>query len=239
MMPNNYFEFKRFRVEQGGAAMKVGTDGVLLGAWARLEGMERRILDIGTGTGLIALMAAQRCPQAHIDAPEIDRQAARQARENAEHSPWPERIQIYHVALQEFVPEDGPYDHILCNPPFFTGSLKAPDTARSTARHNDVLPFDDLAAAVARLLAPRGRFSVIYPTEEAVVFQEFANGHGLYPVRRLRVRSTPSGAFFRTLTEYSRRPPISVQEEGLTIELAPLRHTAEYIALTRDFYLKF
>jgi tRNA1Val (adenine37-N6)-methyltransferase len=238
-MPNNHFEFKRFRVEQGGAAMKVGTDGVLLGAWARLEGAERRILDIGTGTGLIALMAAQRCPRAHIDAPEIDRNAARQARENAANSPWPGRISVHHVSVREFAPDGGPYDHILCNPPFFAGSLKAPDAARSTARHNDTLPFDDLAAVVARLLAPGGRFSVIYPADEAVVFQESASRCGLYPVRRLRVRSTPGGVFFRTLTEYSRRPPAVVEEEELTIETAPLRHTAEYIALTRDFYLKF
>jgi tRNA1Val (adenine37-N6)-methyltransferase len=238
-MSNNYFIFKQFRINQQDAAMKVGTDGVLLGAWAELDGTERRMLDIGTGTGVIALMAAQRAPQARIDAVEIDENAARQARQNAEASPWADRLQVYNASVQNFARDAAErYDLILSNPPFFVDSLKAPDAARSAARHTDTLSFDDLAAAADRLLTPAGRFAAIYPTEEAAVFQRVAGGYGLFPCRRLQVKSTPQGAFKRTLTEFSRRET-AIAEEELTIETAPLRYTAEYIALTRDFYLKF
>jgi tRNA1Val (adenine37-N6)-methyltransferase len=246
-MPNSYFNFKQFRINQFGAAMKVGTDGVLLGAWARLDGeyeeratqKTQHVLDIGTGTGVIALMAAQRCPTARIDAVESDDKAARQAEENARNSPWPERIRVIHTTIQDFAGRTAArYDHILSNPPFFVRSLKALDAARSAARHNDALPFDDLAAAVDTLLAPQGRFSVVYPVEEAAAFQAVAESRGLFCNRRLQVRGTSAGPFRRTLMEFSRRETPLVDEE-LTIETAPMQYTEAYMHLTRDFYLKF
>ncbi len=245
---NDHFDFKRFRVGQAGAAMKVGTDGVLLGAWADLESEAgrarkqqktrsvRSVLDIGTGTGVIALMAAQRCETAIVDAVEIDPAAARQAQENARNSPWADRIHVHHVAVQDF--EGGPYDRILSNPPFFVDSLKAPNASRTVARHADALSFADLAAAVDRLLAPDGTFSVVYPMDEAIEFQCIAAKYHLFLNRRLRVRGTPKGAFKRALMEFSRRESPLADGE-LTIENASLAYTEEYIRLTRDFYLKF
>ena len=238
-MPNPYFQFKQFRIDQSGAAMKVGTDGVLLGAWANLDGAEKRILDIGTGTGLIALMAAQRCPLAGIDAVEIDETAARQAEENIKISPWPYRIEVYPVPMQDFIREDTmPYDHILSNPPFFADSLKAPDGLRAAARHTDTLSFEELASSVSSLLAPAGLFSVIYPVDEAGTFQEIAEKNGLFCNRRTWVRGTPDKPFKRILLEFSRRKHLLTEDE-LTIESARHEYTPEYIALTRDFYLKF
>jgi len=235
--PNSFFDFKKFRIEQSGAAMKVGTDGVLLGAWAALRGTERRVLDIGAGTGLLALMAAQRCPAARIDAIEIDADAAATARDNAAHAPWGERVTVYHAAIQDFTPRaEALYDAVLSNPPFFVDSLKAPTAARSAARHNDTLSFDDLAAAAARLLAPEGFLAVVYPVAEAATFEAAATRVGLYPRRRLLVRGTTAGAFKRTLTEYVRCPAI-LAEETLSIQHAPGSYTDEYRRLTRDFYL--
>lgn len=238
-MANNYFQFKQFRVCQDGAAMKVGTDGVLLGAWTRLDGAVRRILDIGTGTGLLALMVAQRTPDAAVDAVEIDQAAARQAQENALASPWPERIQIYQAAVQDFAGQAAEkYDCIISNPPFFVESLKAPDVSRSAARHTDTLSFSELTAAVDALLAPQGRFSVIYPVDEGAHFESEARRKGLYCNRKTLVRGRPDTPFKRALMEFS-RTELPVTESELTIESARHEYTPEYIALTRDFYLKF
>lgn len=238
-MSNKSFAFKRFRVEQSGAAMKVGTDGVLLGAWMRLDGAEQRVLDIGTGTGLLALMAAQRTSDAQIDAIEIDASATRQAQENAQVSPWPQRIHIYNISVQDFVPQTTErYDHIVSNPPFFTDSLKAPDASRSTARHTDTLSPDDLISTVDVLLAPEGRFSVIYPPQEADAFEKAARAKGLFCHRRTKVRGTPGNEFKRILQEFARSETVPVEDE-LTIEIVRHQYTPEYIALTRDFYLKF
>ena len=238
-MPNPYFQFKQFHIDQSGAAMKVGTDGVLLGAWAKMDGSERRILDIGTGTGLIALMAAQRCLSAGIDAVEIDETAACQAKENIKRSPWPHRIEVYPVPVQDFIREDTmPYDHILANPPFFVDSLKAPDDLRTAARHADTLTFEDLVSSVSSMLAPAGLFSVIYPVVEAGLFQEVAEKKGLFCTRKTRVRGAPGKPFKRILMEFSRQEKPEPDNE-LTIELTRHRYSPEYRELTKDFYLRF
>ena len=238
-MANDYFEFKQFRICQDGAAMKVGTDGVLLGAWAGLDGHEKHILDVGTGTGLIALMAAQLTQEAIIDAVEIDAGAARQATENGKASPWPDRIRVHHTTIQEFSRRATlRYDHILSNPPFFVRSLKAPDASRTTARHADTLSFIDLACAAHQLLAPQGRLSVIYPTGEAAAFETAAREKGLFCTRKTTVRGTPDGVPKRVLMEFTKQEGVC-RKETLTIELDRHRYTDEYIALTRDFYLKF
>ena len=239
LMSNHYFQFKQFRIDQEGAAMKVGTDGVLLGAWARLVGTEKRLLDIGTGTGLIALMMAQRSPEAIIDAIEIEPEAVRQAEKNTASSPWPGRIRVYAMPVQEFARQATErYDHILSNPPFFIRSLKAPDVSRSTARHTDTLSLKDLVAAAGRLLAPEGCLSVIYPVEEGGLFEREANKEGLFCQRKWWVKGTPDAAVKRVLMEYSRRKT-DCQTEELVIEQTRQSYTARYMELTKDFYLKF
>ncbi len=236
-MSRSTFTFKQFTVRQERCAMKVGTDGVLLGAWAYLDGC-RRILDIGTGTGVIALMCAQRAiPDVLIDAIEIDAVAAAQAADNVTASPFSGRVRVHCTALQHFRP-DAPYDHILCNPPYFTAALKSPDSRRSTARHNDSLPFSDLTAAAARMLTPDGTLSVILPTAEADTFTPVARANGLHPARRTLVHPTPSSGPKRALLAFRRGETPEPETLSLTIELAPGTYSPEYIALTRDFYLK-
>ena len=199
--------------------MKVGTDGVLLGAWAELE-EAASILDIGTGTGLIALMAAQRNAQARIDALEIEPAACREAAYNIRISPWAERIRLYPQALQAFFPAIG-YDCILCNPPFFVHSTPAPE----------------LIVHAERLLTPHGKFQVILPVEEACQLIAYARRYHLFPRKITRVHPNPGKAPKRLLIQLTRQalPPV---ETDLTVELSRHHYSEEYIALTREFYLK-
>ena len=181
--------------------MKVGTDGVLLGAWAAVRPQDRRMLDIGTGTGLIALMLAQRAPEAHVTGVDID--DVGQARENAAASPWSGRVAFAQCPVQEFeTPE--PFDLIVSNPPFFVDSLTCPDGGRTAARHAVHLPFGDLRDAVLRLLAPGGRFAVILPTAEAERFLAVCAGR-LALVRRTDVRTTPRRPAKRAAALFARR----------------------------------
>ena len=226
--------------------MKVGTDGVLLGAWAAVQPQDRRMLDIGTGTGLIALMLAQRAPEAHVTGVDID--DVGQARENAAASPWSGRVAFAQCPVQEFeTPE--PFDLIVSNPPFFVDSLTCPDRGRTAARHAVHLPFGDLRDAVLRLLAPGGRFAVILPTAEAERFLAVCAGR-LALVRRTDVRTTPRRPAKRALMEFVRadRPAdCSADCSAAVPEVSELVvgtgehecYTPEYRALTRDFYLKF
>ena len=169
------FRFKQFAVEQDDVAMKVGTDGVLLGAWANCEGA-KRILDIGTGTGVIALQMAQRNAEAQIHAVEIDEAAAKRARANFDNSPWAERLNVEQTAVQEFSPAEK-FDLIVSNPPYFVDSLLPPDTKRSTARHTHDLTFEELDNAVARLLAGDGKFALILPVTEFEKYLTFTQLH--------------------------------------------------------------
>lgn len=235
-MPNTYFSFKRFTVHHDRCAMKVGTDGVLLGAWTRLED-SRRVLDIGTGTGLIALMLAQRNSDCSITAIDIDSGAIGQARENIQASPWKDRI----VALLQDVRSfrsDQLFDTIVTNPPYFVNSLKCPDGQRNTARHTDTLDVVSLLGQVAVLLASNGRFSMIIPSEQSDVLLRTAERVGLYPSRRTDVITRPGIPPKRVLLEFVRkRVPLLADE--LVIELERHRYSEEYMALTREFYLKF
>ena len=164
---NKPFKFKQFTLEQDRCAMKVGTDGVLLGAWTPLDHSPDTILDIGAGTGLIALMLAQRSTAETIDAVEIDGAAYEQCVENFEASPWADRLFCYHVGLDEFVAEmETPYDLIVSNPPFFTERVSSGNLSRDSARQNESLPFETLVDAVAKLLSPKGIFAVILPYGE-------------------------------------------------------------------------
>ena len=218
--------------------MKVGTDGTLLGAWATLP-PAGRILDIGTGTGLIAIMAAQRSAEAHITAIDIDEDCALQAEENVAASPWHTRIEVAHVPLQEFSAAE-PYDVIVSNPPYFVDSLLSPDAARSTARHTDTLSFDDLTEGVLRLLSPDGHFALILPPPEMERFLSAARGR-LFVKRRCEVWTTPQSGARRIMAELSQQPPAQPsQSEKIIIEdSGPMGYSEDYKRLTRDFYLKF
>ncbi|WP_290540840.1 methyltransferase [Alistipes sp.] len=232
------FCFKQFAIRQDRCPMKVGTDGVLLGAWATVRPQERRLLDIGTGTGLIALMLAQRAPEARVTGVDID--DVGQARENADASPWGGRVTFAQCPVQEFVSPD-PFDLIVSNPPFFVDSLTCPDRGRTAARHAVHLPFGDLRDAVLRLLAPEGRFAVILPTAEAERFRALCAGR-LALVRRTDVCTTPRHPAKRALMEFVRADLAAAASEVSQLIVGTGEHecyTPEYRALTRDFYLKF
>ena len=230
------FRFKQFTVHQQRSAMKVGTDGVLIGAWASVRETDRTILDIGTGTGLIALMMAQRTPEAQIVAVEIDAESAEQASENFAESPWSDRIRVERCAVQEFATEQK-FDLILSNPPYFVDSHKCPDESRNLARHTDTLSFAELMRAAERLLAPDGRFAVIVPSEAAL--SVIAAGR-LHLVRRCDVRTKPNAAPKRVMLEFSPRFEGAALREELTIgDGTSGGYSPEYVALTREFYLKF
>ncbi len=234
-MSNPFFSFKKFTVYHDRCAMKVGTDGVLLGAWTDIT-HSKRILDIGTGTGLIALMLAQRSETVHITAIDIDQEAVIQASENTNASPWNKRIEVSKKDICAFT-SDILFDTIVSNPPYFTNSLKCSDIQRNTARHTDTLSAYSLLAKVAELLTSKGRFSVIIPSEQTEEFIQIAEGQGLYPSRLTQIITRPGLSPKRSLMEF-RKTAQNIQSDELTIELERHVYSEEYIALTKDFYLK-
>lgn len=233
------FQFKQFSLEQDRCAMKVGTDGVLLGAWTPIENNPISILDIGAGTGIIALMLAQRTNAEQIDALEIDEEAHEQAVDNFENSPWSDRLFCFHAGLDEFVeePEDE-YDIIVSNPPFYSEDYKTECDQRDLARFQDAMPFEDLIEAADLLLSENGIFSVIIPFKEEEKFLALANEYELYPIKITRVKGTPTTEIKRSLLAFSRNEIATVPTDELIIELARHVYTPEYIELTKDFYLK-
>lgn len=233
------FQFKQFSLEQDRTAMKIGTDGVLLGAWTPVEKNIFSILDIGTGTGIIALMLAQRSSASQIDALEIDENAFEQATDNFENSPWNDRLFCFHAALDEFVqePEDE-YDLIVSNPPFYSEDYKSSNDQRDLARFQDAMPFEDLVEAAALLLSENGIFSVIIPFKEEENFLALAKEHELFPLKITRVKGTPTTETKRSLLAFSRNENRTLRVDELIIETARHIYTPEYIALTKDFYLK-
>ena len=196
------FRFKRFTIRQDRCPMKVGTDGVLLGAWTGLRTTDRRMLDIGTGTGLIALMLAQRAPGARITGIDID--DVSQARENAAASPWGDRLHFEQTPVQTFRPAER-YDLIVSNPPFYVDSLTCPDAGRTAARHTVHLSYEELVDSVVRLLAPGGRFAVVLPTPESEHFRHLASAR-LLLTHLTRVRTTPRRSVRRVLMEFCMNP---------------------------------
>ena len=233
------FKFKKFAVEQDRCAMKIGTDGVLLGAWTPINTNPISILDIGTGTGIIALMLAQRTSAEQIDALEIDEEAYEQAVENFEKSPWSDRLFCFHAGLDEFIeePEDE-YDLIVSNPPFYSEDYKTDNEQRDLARFQDAMPFEDLIEAAAMFLSDDGIFSTIIPFKEEEQFIALAVEAELYPVKITRVKGTPTSEIKRSLLAFSRNEIGNFPVDELTIEISRHNYTPEYIALTKDFYLK-
>lgn len=236
------FTFKQFEVHQERCAMKVGTDGVLLGAWASVEHC-RRILDMGTGTGLVALMAAQRS-EADIIAIDLDADAVAQAAENAALSPWSNRIQVLEADARTLADSSSGIEHsalsfdaILCNPPFFENSLKCPDSARTMARHTDTLTFDELARSAVRLLSPEGELSVVIPHDRAHDMTVSAACNGLFATRQMVVVPVEGGKPKRILMSFTRQGAPHAMET-LCIHSAERQYTPAYINLVKDFYLK-
>lgn len=233
------FSFKKFSVNQDRTAMKIGTDGVLLGAWSPIPENAFSVLDIGAGTGIIALMLAQRSNAEQIDAVEIDEYAYEQATENFENSPWSDRLFCFHAGLDELIeePEDE-YDLIISNPPFYTENYKTEDTQRDLARFEDAMPFEMLVEAADLLLSENGIFSVIIPFKEEENFLALAKEFELYPMKITRVKGTPTSEIKRSLLAFKRFETLVIEIDELVIETDRHVYTAEYIALTKDFYLK-
>ena len=234
-MANPFFTFKQFTIRHDRCAMKVGTDGVLLGAWTDVN-HSQRMLDIGTGTGLIALMLAQRCPQASITAIDIDIDAVGQAQENVLLSPWSDRVEVKLQDICKYL-TDKHFDTIVSNPPYFIDSLKCPDDQRNTARHTDTLDAERLLESVARLLTDDGRFSIILPAEQTDLLIQTAYAQGLYPSRQTAVITRPGLSPKRILMEFQKTKE-AFQPDELIIELERHVYSEGYIALTKDFYLK-
>ena len=254
-MSNSYFEFKRFTIRQERCAMKVGTDGTLLGAWAEIPAFflglgnprsnlgrpsslleSPRILDLGTGTGLIALMMAQRYPEAEITAIDIDPEAVAQAQENIAASPFASRITIIQADACDFEAE--PFDAIVVNPPYFVDALACPDDQRTTARHAVSLSYAALMASAWRLLQDEGMLSVVIPADCRSQMESEARLRGFFLSRLCWVKTTPKKAPKRCLMEFMKHPVNElITEEGI-IELSPGVRSPWYQALTREFYIR-
>lgn len=233
------FKFKQFTIEQDKCAMKVGTDGVLLGAWTPVHNNPYSILDIGSGTGLLALMMAQRTHAEQIDGVEIDELAHEQAINNFENSPWGDRLFCYHAGLEQFANEiDEEYDLIISNPPFFSEDVISNDKQRDTARFQEALPFDLLIEAVEFFLSEKGIFSVIIPAKEEDKLIHLAAEFGIYPMKVTRVRGHEDAEIKRSLIAFSRELIEKIPLDELIIEIDRHVYTPEFTALVKDFYLK-
>ena len=238
------FQFKQFFVAHDRCAMKVGTDGVLLGAWAEpavsIQPSAFRILDVGTGSGLVALMLAQRFPEAHIDAIDIDEAAVEQAAENFAASPWSDRLHAFHARLQEWQSHSVP-SLIVSNPPYFQNSLKNPDKGRELARHTDTLSYEELLYHSARLLSEHGRLAIILPAEAEQEIRTLAAQHSLFTTRVTRVYSKETKPARRVLLQFEksdyRDTDISIAEDSLVLEDGKGGRSAAYQEITKDFYL--
>jgi len=229
------FRFKQFEIFQDNTAMKVGTDGVLLGAWSTLLA-GNRILDIGAGTGLISLMLAQRFPTAIIDAIELDEDAYHQAKENILNSKFKERINSHHLALQEYQ-SDIKYDLIVSNPPFFIVNDRIELDSRKQARQQETLTFDELLNKTSQLLNIQGKAAFIIPFDLEENFIEIGEKYNLYPSKILNIKGNQQVEFKRSIIELS-FDKCEILKDELIIEIDRHQYTDDYINLTKDFYLK-
>ena len=235
------FQFKEFTIHQDASAMKIGTDGVLLGAWCSVKDFPNSILDIGAGTGVVSLMLAQRSDAMTIDAVELDENAYSQTVENFERSNWGDRLYCYHSSFQEFANEiavdDETYDLIVSNPPFYTDGFETKNSARNKARSTSFLPFEELVEGVVNIISQNGKFVVILPFTEEDNFINLAAKNKLFLNRVCRVQGNVSSEIKRSLLEFSLKQT-TTKEEHLIIELARHQYTEAYVNLTKDFYLK-
>ena len=231
------FRFKQFSVQQDRCAMKLGTDSVLLGAWASLSHHPKSILDIGAGTGILSLMLAQRSSAEILDALEMEHRAFEQCVENFEESSWSDRLFCYHGSLEEFTNEiEGKYDLIVCNPPFYPEHYKTKSQERDRARFQDAMPFSSLIKCVSILLEKAGEFSIIIPFTEEKKFRDIAVAFGLYPKVICHVRGNIRSKVKRTMMNFA-FDNVTPKLTELAIETSRHVFTKDYIDLTQDFYL--
>lgn len=235
-MTNSWFQFQEFRVEQDRCAMKISTDAVLLGALATSES-PRKILDIGTGTGVIALMLAQRFPDSRIQAVEIDPAAASQARENFEMSPFATRIEMQKGSFQEFSPAEK-FDLIVSNPPYFSDHLKSSDAQRNLALHNDGLPFGELVEKVSAILAPDAKFWVILPPRQMLDLEKIARLYNLFPTQKFTIQDKPGKPVIREVVSFEFEEKNIFQNEILIKDESGRFHDS-YRKLISGFLLNF
>ncbi|MBY0479138.1 MAG: methyltransferase [Chitinophagaceae bacterium] len=238
-MPNNYFQFKQFTVQQEKAALKVSTDSCLFGAWIadKVESEKLKVesaLDIGAGSGLLMLMLAQKC-DAKIDGIEIDQPSYEQAKENTEASIWKERLELFHADAKQFSFSKN-YDLIISNPPFYEGDLKSDVARRNMAMHDAGLKLDELLKVVVANLNDDGRFALLLPFQRATYMIALAETSNLYLQTHVQVRQTVEHGFFRSMLLFSRSKTAAMVEE-LAIKDAGNHYTNEFIGLLKDYYL--
>ena len=236
-MKNTLFRFKQFQIDQSKSAMKIGTDGVLLGAWTSVSSKPKTILDIGSGTGLIALMLAQRTDGSRIKAIEIDAAAAAEAAKNFKNSPWFDRLELLHADLLNYTQKSSEtFELIVSNPPFFTTPFKVSEDSRSTARDNNHLRYEDLFSCVDQLLSPKGSFSMVCPFEYRNKLCALGLEHNLHLVHELHLKGTMTSPFKRTLMRFE-QTQAPLQTEELILEESRHQRTFEHQQLVQDFYL--
>lgn len=234
-MSNNYFRFKQFTIHQDGCAMKVGTDGCLLGGWFDCS-HSRRILDIGCGSGLIAIMAAQRC-DAMITGIDIEKSATVQAAANVSACPWSERIEILNTDVLQYTPQE-PFDTIVCNPPYFINSLKCEESSRTLARHSDTLECSIFFRKATTLLTEDGKISIVIPTDIAEDWKDAAALAGFSPSRITYIKTTPRKTPKRVLMEFIRAYRCNAETKTLILEEERGVYSKEAQEILHDFYLK-
>jgi tRNA1Val (adenine37-N6)-methyltransferase len=235
------FKFKEFTIHQDKTAMKVGTDGVLLGAWCSVDNYPDSILDVGSGTGVIALILAQRSDAMTIDAVEVDEDAYEQTVGNFENSDWGDRLYCYNATFQEFADEiaeeQESYDLIVSNPPFYTDEFETNNEARNKARFTSSLSFEELISGVSKILSLHGKYVVIIPFKEEENFINLAKQYNLFLNKVCHVQGNSSSEIKRSLLEFS-FSQTEIKAAHLIIETGRHQYTEEYIELTKDFYLK-
>ncbi len=237
-MSQTHFHFKKFSIQQDKTTMKVNTDSVILGATADFSN-SKTILDIGTGTGLLALIAAQKNPDSKIFAIDIDENSCLQAQENFEKSAWKENFEVKNSSLQEFSKENLFFDSIICNPPYFVNSLKSPNAKKNVARHSDSLPYNELIFCSSKLLTEKGKFFVMIPFFETENFINISEKNNLFAKNILKVRYSPQKNVYISILEFS-KIKFETKIEILNIETENKgEYSQEYKHLTKDFYLFF
>jgi tRNA1Val (adenine37-N6)-methyltransferase len=243
-MPNSFFRFKQFTIHQNHCAMKVCTDACLFGAWISEKVKSKptevkNVLDIGTGTGLLALMYAQKNPSAIIDAVEIDEAAAQQAKENFEASLWKERLHVYSTPIQHFNPstiQPTKYDLIISNPPFFENDLKSSNAKRNIALHSAELSLEKLLNAITKYLKEDGYFAVLLPYYRTKEFIELAARQSFYLTEKILVKQTPKHNYFRGILLFSKKST-EAKESEIIIQNERGKYTNDFVELLKDYYL--
>lgn len=236
-MPNSWFQFKQFRIEQARSAFKVGTDGSLLGAWTPVENAQN-ILDIGTGTGLVALMMAQRNAKAKITALEPDKESCSEATDNFNQSPWSERMDCLNITLQEYATTTpNKYDLIVSNPPFFSGSLTGPNARVNNARHETTLPLSTLLECATKLSSPAGRLTLILPIARRADLLEQSTRYRWHESHYLLIRPTTEKDHNRFITVLERKA-VEPSEEELVLYTSQHQYTEAATSLLSPFYLR-